>query len=89
MQFLKQVSMHPRDRLARKIKTINNDVKFIKPVPSHLRDRLARKTRDMWRYAETIQYDIENDTKMVHWQVSSKKSSKHMTSKKIQKNIVV
>ena len=32
-----QVPMHPRDRLARKIKTINNDVKFIKPVLSHSR----------------------------------------------------
>ena len=53
MQFLKQVPMHPRDRLAGKIKNIDNDVKFIKQVPSHPQDRLACKTRDMYDDMET------------------------------------
>ena len=34
--FLKQVPVHPRDRLARKTK---NDVKFVKQVPLHPRER--------------------------------------------------
>ena len=53
LQFLKQVPMHPRDRLAGKIKNIDNDVKFIKQVPLHPQDRLACKTRDMYDDMET------------------------------------
>ena len=38
--FLKQVPVHPRDRLAKKTK---DDVKFVKQVPLHPRERLKRK----------------------------------------------
>ena len=38
--FLKQVPVHPRDRLARKTK---DDVKFVKQVFLHLQERLKRK----------------------------------------------
>ena len=97
--FLKQVPMHPRDRLLqKKIKNIDNNIKFIKPIPSHQQYRLARKTRGMYDKmeavdykpppvddelfsdAETVQYNIENDTRMVQRQVPSKKNSKHIAA---------
>ena len=40
--FLKQVPVHPRDRVARKTK---DDVKFVKQVPVHSRERLKRKRK--------------------------------------------
>ena len=40
--FLKQVPVHPRDRLARKTK---NDVKFVKQVPLHPRERLKGRLK--------------------------------------------
>ena len=42
LKFIKQGPLHPRDRLARKVKNIigDNDIKFIKLVSFHLRDRL-------------------------------------------------
>ena len=42
VEFLKQVPVHPRDRLARKIK---NEVKFLKQVLQYPRDRLKRKNK--------------------------------------------
>ena len=57
LQFLKQVPMHPRDRLTQKIKIINNDAKFNKQVPSQPQDRLAHKTRDMYDDMETVDYN--------------------------------
>ena len=39
---MKQVPVHPRDRLARKTK---DDVKFVKQVPLHPRERLKRKRK--------------------------------------------
>ena len=41
--FVKQMPLHPRDRLARATK---DDVVFMKQVPVHPRDRLARATKD-------------------------------------------
>ena len=40
--FLKQVPVHPRDRVARETK---DDVKFVKQVPVHSRERLKRKRK--------------------------------------------
>ena len=46
VQCIKQVPMHPRDRLARANKnTQNDDIEFIKQVPVHPRDRSSRKTK--------------------------------------------
>ena len=49
VQFIKQVPMHPRDRLARVTKNAQGDydVKFIKQVPAHPRDRLRRQTKTL------------------------------------------
>ena len=47
-QFIKQVSMHPRNSLARATKDQqrdDDDVEFIKQVATHPRDRLARATK--------------------------------------------
>ena len=41
--FTKQVSLHPRNRLARVSK---DDVVFVKQLPVHSRDRLVRATKD-------------------------------------------
>ena len=43
--FIKQVSQHPRHRLAQKTRD-DDKLEFVKQVPQHLRDRLAQKTRD-------------------------------------------
>ena len=40
--FVKQVSVHPRDRLVRATK---DDVVFLEQVPVHPRDRLKRKKK--------------------------------------------
>ena len=40
--FLKQVPVHPKDRLARKTK---DEVKFVKQVPLHPKERLKRKRK--------------------------------------------
>ena len=48
VQFIKQVSMHPRNRLTRATKNPqkdDDDVEFIKQVSTHPRDRLARATK--------------------------------------------
>ena len=47
VQFIKQILLHPRDRLARATKDAqtDGDVKFIKQVPAHPRDRLREKQR--------------------------------------------
>ena len=46
VQFIKQVPVHPRDRLARATKSAeSNDVEFIKQVPAHTRNRLRRKAK--------------------------------------------
>lgn len=46
VQFIKQVPVHPRDRLARATKSAeSNDVEFIKQVPAHARNRLRRKAK--------------------------------------------
>ena len=47
VQFIKQIPLHPRDRLARATKDeqTDGDVKFIKQVPAHPRDRLREKQR--------------------------------------------
>ena len=47
-QFIKQVSMHPRDRLARATKNAqrdDDDVEFIKQVPIHPRDVFPKKNK--------------------------------------------
>ena len=43
--FVKQVPMHPRDRIKKLAK--DDDVVFVKQVPLHLRDRLKKKTREL------------------------------------------
>ena len=58
LKSIKQVLLHPRDRLARKAKntTSGNDITFIKQVPLHPRDRLKRLTRDINGDMSTIIY---------------------------------
>ena len=49
-QFIKQVPMHPRDRLARATKNgqrDDDDNRCIKQVSAHPRDRLRRKTKTL------------------------------------------
>ena len=43
--FVKQVPMHPQDRIKKLAK--DDDVVFVKQVPLHLRDRLKKKTREL------------------------------------------
>ena len=43
IEFLKQVPVHPRERLRKKIKE-EKDIEFLKQVPVHPRDRLRRKS---------------------------------------------
>ena len=50
---MKQVPVHPRDRLARKTK---DDVKFVKQVPLHPWERLKRKIK-LYNYS-----CLNNDT---------------------------
>ena len=46
VQFIKQVPIHPRDRLARATKKAqSHDVEFAKQVPVHPRNRLAWATK--------------------------------------------
>ena len=48
VQFVKEVPMHPRDRLARATKNAHrddDDIEFIKQVPMYPRDRLVRTTK--------------------------------------------
>ena len=48
-QFIKQVRMHPRDRLVRATKNTqrdDDDIEFIKQAPMHPRDRLAMTTKN-------------------------------------------
>ena len=48
-QFIKQVPMHPRDRLARTTTNAqrnDDDIEFMKQVCIHTRDRLARATKN-------------------------------------------
>ena len=42
LKFIKQGPLHPRDRIARKVKNItsDNDITFMKLVSFHLCDRL-------------------------------------------------
>ena len=51
-----KVLMHPRERLAEKIKNLtdDNDVEFIKHVHLHQRERLKRLTGDMYRDMEIV-----------------------------------
>ena len=44
--FVKQVPVHPRDRLACTTKNKDDDVIFVKQVPVHWQDRLARTTKN-------------------------------------------
>ena len=51
--------MHPRERLAEKIKNLtdDNDVEFIKHVHLHQRERLKRLTGDMYRDMEIVNWN--------------------------------
>ena len=52
--FLKQVPLHPRQRLARMDKQDEKDVESIKLVPLHTRQRLARKNKQDEKDVEFI-----------------------------------
>ena len=64
LKFIKQVPLHPRDRLVRKVKNItnDNDITFMKQVSLHPRNRLKRLTKDIIGNMSTINYvdDDEN-----------------------------
>ena len=95
LRFKKQISQHPRDRLAHKIKSNNDEINFIKQVLSHICNSLARKTRDIYddmetvdcnppedvdlSDAEAVQYNIEN-AETVQAQLKGKKSSNHIVA---------
>ena len=52
VQFLKQVPMHPRDKLATATKNAqrdDDDVDFVKQVPMYPRDRLTKATKNAQR----------------------------------------
>ena len=59
LKFIKQVPMHLRDRLTRKIKnlTYDNNIEFTKQVPLHPRERLKCLTRNMYDDMETVNYN--------------------------------
>ena len=56
--FLKQVPVHPRDRLARKTK---GDVKFVKQVPFHPRERLKRKIKSTIEHCSGLTKKSKDD----------------------------
>ena len=46
VQFIKQIPVHPKDRLGRAIKKAQyHDFELVKQVPVHRRDRLTRATK--------------------------------------------
>ena len=56
---MKQVHIHPRDRLARATKNAqrnDDDIEFIKQVPMHPRDRLARATKNAQRDDDDVEF---------------------------------
>ena len=47
IEYVKKVSLHPRDRLKRKKKIKQeSEVQYIKPLPQHPRDRLNRRLKN-------------------------------------------
>ena len=58
LKFIKQVPLHPRHRLAHKVKSItsDNDKTFIKQVPLYPHNRLKRLTKDINDDILTINY---------------------------------
>ena len=59
VQFIKQVPMHPRDRLERGTKNAHrddDDVEFIKQVPMHPRDRLERATKNAQKDNDDVEF---------------------------------
>ena len=55
IEFVKQVPVHPRDRLTRATKKAqSDDVEFVKQVPVHPRDRLARATKEDVEFLKQI-----------------------------------
>ena len=59
--FVKQVLMHPRDRLARATRKKNNDdVVFVKQVLMHPRDRQKRKSKKLTHLNKELQIAKDN-----------------------------
>ena len=58
LKFIKQLLLHPRDRLAHKVYCItsDNDKTFIKQVPLYPHNRLKRLTKDINDDILTINY---------------------------------
>ena len=58
LKFIKQLLLHPRDRLAHKVYCItsDNDKTFIKQVPLYPHDRLKQLTKDISDNILTINY---------------------------------
>ena len=55
VQFVKQVLVHPRDRLAQATKKAHSDNgEFVKQVSVHPRDRLARATKEDVEFLKQI-----------------------------------
>ena len=55
VQFVKQVPVHPRDRLARATKKAHSDNReFVKQVFVHPRDRLTRATKEDVEFLKQI-----------------------------------
>ena len=53
--FVKQVPLHPRERLARETrKQKNDDLIFVRQVPLHPRERLKRKTKRLTHLRERM-----------------------------------
>ena len=93
--FIKQIAMHLRGRLAQNIKNTDDDVKFSKQNLSYPRDRLAWKVKDSYgdmeivNYnndanildAETMEYNIEDDSKMTQVPIIKKRRLKNQLRK--------
>ena len=59
VQFIKQLPMHPRYRLAKATKNVqrdDDDVEFIKQVPMHPRDRLERATKNAQKDNDDVEF---------------------------------
>ena len=87
MKFIKQVLLHPRDRLTRKVKNItsDNDITFIKQVLLHLHGRLNCLTKDINDNLPIINYADDDinindlpDAETVSYTNNAKRNEKPM-----------
>ena len=54
--FIKQVLLHPRDRLKKRVRELEDEIRFVKHVPSHPRDRLKRAVAALNERLDELQF---------------------------------